>query len=331
MEKFNKRQRREQLQVVAQSSKNWNEKSILTHLKKYVYPTNQEVLTFSEYFFIGVGTILFLAGVMFFFAYNWADLHKFAKLGIIQGGLIAVGIGSLFIQKREFSIKIVLTVLSFLTGVLFAVFGQIYQTGADAYDLFLMWCFAITIWVVISNFPPLWYFYFLLIQTTIILYKVQIARYNADFSSEFILFGCGVLFLITWNILEHFTDKFKQHQWFPKVMILQAFGFITSLITRGIFISRTGDTEIYGIAVATYLVISGGLVFYSFKKQNLFNISVLAISVCTIIYCLLIDTIEAKDAGAFLLISVCIITTSSLVFFLLVHLHKKWNTYATVN
>ena len=37
---------------------------------------------------LAVGQIL--AGIVFFFAFNWADLPPFAKLGVIQAGLFSV-------------------------------------------------------------------------------------------------------------------------------------------------------------------------------------------------------------------------------------------------
>ncbi|WP_315814113.1 hypothetical protein [Paraflavitalea speifideaquila] len=49
-----------------------------------------------------------------------------------------------------------LTAAAVLLGVLMAVFGQVYQTGANAYDLFLSWTIAITLWVVIANFALLY-------------------------------------------------------------------------------------------------------------------------------------------------------------------------------
>ena len=44
---------------------------------------------------------------------------------------------------------------TFLIGTLFAVFGQIYQTGADAYDLFLGWTLFTILWAVAIRFAPL--------------------------------------------------------------------------------------------------------------------------------------------------------------------------------
>jgi uncharacterized membrane protein len=41
-------------------------------------------------------------------------------------------------------------------GVLQAVFGQIYETGADSYVLFLIWALLIIGWVAIGGYAPLW-------------------------------------------------------------------------------------------------------------------------------------------------------------------------------
>lgn len=325
----NKRsEHREKLQVIARSSKNWEEQNILSSLKKWVYPTKKEILTFSEFFLIGIGTVLFLAGIIFFFAYNWEYLSKFQKLGLVQLGLLSIGIGSLFINKRTFSLQICLTVLSVLTGVLFAVFGQIYQTGANVYDLFLVWCFAITIWVVISNFPPLWYFFFVLIQTTTILYKFQVARYNANFSSELIVAVFGIVFFIAWVFLSKKTDKFKNHNWFEKALLIQVFFSLTSLISRGFWSKRL--SEMYPIAILVYLVFCGALFFYSYKEKNLFNITLFALSICGIIYSFLTRFLtKGHDyIGNFFLLSFLIIGISSGVFYGLIQLHKKWNRYA---
>ena len=35
------------------------------------------------------GVMAVLAGITAFFAYNWAGLHKFAKFGLLEGGIVA--------------------------------------------------------------------------------------------------------------------------------------------------------------------------------------------------------------------------------------------------
>ena len=45
--------------------------------------------------------------------------------------------------------------LSLLTGALLALSGQVYQTGADTFELFAWWAVLILPWVLVSRFSPL--------------------------------------------------------------------------------------------------------------------------------------------------------------------------------
>ena len=49
-----------------------------------------------------------------------------------------------------------LTGCSVLVGALLAVYGQVYQTGADAWQLFAGWAALIAGWAVAGRFVPLW-------------------------------------------------------------------------------------------------------------------------------------------------------------------------------
>ena len=140
---------REDIQIITRHS-NWSEKSIDNILKKDIYSDKQSWHKFLRLFFISLGVGFTTAGIIFFFAYNWADLHKFIKIGLIEGLIISLTLVILF-SKISLDIKnILFTGTSILVGVLFAVFGQIYQTGANAYDFFLGWTMFITIWVFVS-------------------------------------------------------------------------------------------------------------------------------------------------------------------------------------
>ncbi len=100
-----------------------------------------------------IGVAHVLAGVVFFFAYNWADLAKAIKFGLLFGG-IAISVTTwLFagIDSRPGQISGVIATV--LTGVLMAVFGQIYQTGADAYELFASWAILVLPWMLVSRNP----------------------------------------------------------------------------------------------------------------------------------------------------------------------------------
>ena len=173
---------REDIQIITRHS-NWSEKSIDNILKKNIYSDKDSWLKFLRLFFISLGVGFTTAGIIFFFAYNWADLHKFIKIGFIEGLIIISTLVILF-SKISLDVKnILLTGTSILVGVLFAVFGQIYQTGANAYDFFLGWTMFITIWVFVSNYAPLWLVFITLINTTLILYSQQVAQ---DWSEVFV-------------------------------------------------------------------------------------------------------------------------------------------------
>mgnify|MGYP002247720917 CR=1 FL=1 len=106
--------------------------------RQALYADKKQWNQFLSSFFIWQWALGFtVAGIIFFFAYNWEELPKFAKLGIVEVLLVASVLLATFTHWNKLVKQILLTGATFLIGTLFAVFGQIYQTGADAYDLFL--------------------------------------------------------------------------------------------------------------------------------------------------------------------------------------------------
>ena len=101
------------------------------------------------------GCALLLAGIIFFFAYNWAAMGRFLKLGLIETGIIVCIVASHLRGTTRLSGKVLLLSGSVLVGVLLAVYGQTYQTGADAFELFIGWAVLILGWVIISDFAAL--------------------------------------------------------------------------------------------------------------------------------------------------------------------------------
>ena len=86
----------------------------------------------------------------------WDELPKFAKLGMVEVLLATSVLLAVFTRWSTLVKQVLLTGATFLTGTLFAVFGQIYQTGADAYHLFLGWTLFTFLWAVAIRFAPLW-------------------------------------------------------------------------------------------------------------------------------------------------------------------------------
>jgi len=122
---------------------------------------------------LAVGQIL--AGIVFFFAFNWADLPPFAKLGLIQGGIVLCVAGAWVGRANRLAWETLLTAAAVLVGVLLAVFGQIYQTGADAYTLFVGWALLILPWVALSRALVPWVLWLAVVGVGGATYAAQIA------------------------------------------------------------------------------------------------------------------------------------------------------------
>ncbi len=89
---------------------------------------------------LGLSGVLSLsAGVVFFVAANWAAIGIFGRFALLQALLVAAGATALARPPPERTGKLALLAAFILTGALLALHGQTYQTGADAYELFLAW------------------------------------------------------------------------------------------------------------------------------------------------------------------------------------------------
>ena len=144
------------LHIVSRFS-NWQATDLETSFRENdIYANQNDWSKFIKFFLMSLGIAFLVSGVIFFFAYNWASLHKFIKLGLVQVLLIAM-VGVAVFSKWNKNVRgIILLGAGMLVGALFAVFGQIYQTGANAYDFFFGWTVFIALWVFVSNFGPLW-------------------------------------------------------------------------------------------------------------------------------------------------------------------------------
>lgn len=309
---------RDDIQIISRYS-NLSEKSIDKILKEKIYSDKESWLKFLRLFFISLGVSFTTAGILFFFAYNWADLHKFIKIGLIEG-LIIITTLIVLVSKLSLDIKnILLTGSSILVGVLFAVFGQIYQTGANAYDFFLGWLLFITLWVAISNFAPLWLVFITLINTTLILYSQQVAH---DWSEVFLftlLFVINIFFLIVSLFGHKFIREIKPPVWFTNLLALAAVSFSTIGITIGIF-AEIQPSFFVLIAITALLYFYG--IKYGLKEKSGFYLSIIPFSLIVIISGLLIHF--SDGAAMFFIVSLFVIGSVTFVIKNLIDLQKKW-------
>ena len=102
-------------------------------------------------FFLLFSVIFLIAGVTSFTAYNWENMSNIEKLAV-PSVLIVVGLVAYLFLKKEIYKNLAIFFSSFMIGTLFAVYGQVYQTGADVWILFRNWAIFLIIPMVATGY-----------------------------------------------------------------------------------------------------------------------------------------------------------------------------------
>ncbi len=131
---------------------------------------------------LALGSGLFVAGLFFLLAWNWDSLGRLEKLSVPAAAVALAAGAAARLGVDRLAGKVLLTAASLLVGALLAVFGLVYQTGADPYGLFLAWAALILPWVLVARFPWLWLLLVALVDTSVILYAGQVL--DAETSEE---------------------------------------------------------------------------------------------------------------------------------------------------
>jgi len=315
-----KKIQREDIQIIGRHS-NLTEKGVAKALKENVYNDKQAWQKFFQLLFISLGVGFTVSGIVFFFAYNWTDLHKFVKIGIAEG-LVVVATVLVLLPKMNNNIRnIILAGASVLVGALFAVYGQIYQTGANAYDFFLAWTIFVTLWVAVSNFSPLHLLYLVLINTTFILYSQQVAKW-AGFPVLTSLFIFNSIVLISAIVLSKYKKTVNIPNWLLNIVALSCIVSATIGIIIGIF-DQFGQYETSFIVLILTTIPTFALgIWHGVKTKNGFYLSAIPFSLIVIVSALLFKV--SFDLGMLLFVSIFVVVSVTLIIRTLIKFQKEW-------
>ncbi|MFD2246390.1 DUF2157 domain-containing protein [Pontibacter ruber] len=313
---------RELIYSIARHS-NWRATGIGAWLRReQVYATPHDWIKFLRLFLLGLGGSFLIAGIIFFFAYNWADMHKFVKLGLLELLVIGVTLAAVFTKLSSTVKNVLLTGSTMLVGVLFAVFGQIYQTGANAYDFFLGWTMCVVLWVVIARFQPLWLIFLALLNTTFILYTQQVATHWSFAVVLDLLFILNAAAVVIWEMLAARGRINVQHRWFPRIVGLAAITAITVSMISILFASIRED---YGLAYLLGAAMYGSGLWYGLRVRELFYLTAIPFSGIAFFTALLLRIGEQVPEFMFLLATLFVIGSITLLIQYLAKLNRQWN------
>ncbi|EPG73009.1 membrane protein, PF09925 family [Leptospira fainei serovar Hurstbridge str. BUT 6] len=257
-------------------------------------PTLAEWIKFARIGFLALGSVLFASGVIFFFAYNWTGMHRFSKLGLIAGSLSAVSIASFFQKKESYSYQAFLFTAAILTGVLLAVYGQIYQTGANSVDLLIGWTFLSLGFAVAGNSAPLWLLWIVLLNSTIQLYGKQILfrDENPYLYATALLINIG--FIAVYEITRNRNEPKESAAWFPNSVGVIAFYFVIWGSIFSIFRDQKGIGDF--IMIGLSILFSVGIYFvYRRMIRRLGMLAIALLSGITLVFSLIVRHFDWDD------------------------------------
>lgn len=235
-----------------------------------------------------VGISLVLSGVVYFFAYNWEKLTKLVKLGSIELVMAACLAGAVYRGLSRPSGQMLLLCASVLVGVFWAAFGQVYQTGADAYTLFLAWSVMISGFVVLSNFAPLWVVWLVVTNTFITLYWFQAVVPPPDRENQIlsILTLFNLAFLALREVFAARGAPWLVNRWTRGVLVLTVVGLTIGPMVTVVLVERPHiSISTVQAAALGYGVLAVFFWFYRYKAPDMFVLGLAALAVSVVAEC----------------------------------------------
>ncbi len=238
--------------------------------------------------FLGIlGCLFIISGLVFYFAFNWESMSGSYKLRTLEAGIICCMAGAWAFTLSKLSGQLFLTAGCVLVGIFMAVFGQIYQTGADNYELFAVWALLIIPFVLISQFAALWYLWLVIINLAIGFYWLQAATISIDawYFLFFILIVLNGCFLALREFAQNKQIARCQGRWHRILLVLNILIIAMPPIINLIWSNGGGEWENgYLIASALLgLIVHGVFIYYyRFKTCDMWAVGATIASLCII-------------------------------------------------
>lgn len=236
-----------------------------------------------------LGLALIAVSFLYLIAANWWMLPDQVRLAIPMLALLCSAIASVAFRERNWLQQSLDALSGLMLGISLAVIGQIYQTGADSYQLFLLWAVLLLPWLYRPNIGIF----------TMLCVVSQLALYFY-FKQSFWMVRAEGLYLLGLNLLTAVSFAFAI-RYYPLLRYL----FIAFIIVISIssMMQFTHHFELIYLAASLILPIAAAVYFYC-KHQALKTILLiagLAGSLSLWLFELVDDQLTNSAAGLFIL------------------------------
>ncbi|MGD8796662.1 MAG: DUF2157 domain-containing protein [Thiohalophilus sp.] len=292
-----------------------------------ITPLKQSWRNFIDLLLLWLGSLSLVFSVMFFIAYNWDDIGRFAKFGMVEVLIVLAVLGYWKLGERRVVGQVSLVAATIFLGVLLALYGQTYQTGADPWQLFMNWALLSLPWVLVGRFSVLWIVWLALVNLSIILY---FRAFPAGFGLLF-HWGTGMLWgLFLLNILAQALWELAARRWtwldqrWAVRLIAVVAGYAITWLTMMAIFDWEDVTPVAGFMWLIWIVAM--VYIYQFLIRDLFMLTGCCLSAIIVVTSFLSKHLlmQAEATGALLIMAFLVIGMGAVSIIWLKKVHHRW-------
>ena len=157
---------------------------------------NQKMMTKTSYL---IGIIFWLSAIIYFFAANWGGLDRYEKIILIVILMILFyGLSFVFSKWKQHQQDVGAWIFwggSIAFGVAVALLGQVYNSHADSYTLFLIWLIPSALLAVFTRYPIFFIQSYILLNLTVYSYFFPINSWLPRNDTEDTMIILGIILL----------------------------------------------------------------------------------------------------------------------------------------
>lgn len=288
-------------------------------------PTLPDWRRFVDILLLLLGAALSVSGIFFFFAYNWADMPRLAKFGLIEAAILLAVALAAYRGLGSLAGKVALLAAALLVGVLQAVFGQIYQTGADSYMLFLIWALLIAGWVAIGGYAPLWLLLLALLNLSLSFYWSQVLG-TSDTALYLALAALNAAWLLAWEFARSRRIAWLNGRWMPRVVALLPLALLV-IVTIGYIFASSYEFErdaLLPLAPIAYLLYTLFTLFFYYRYvRDLFMLAAAALGLIIVVTAIGLQVTDFRFEG-YLVLSALIVGQTAVLVYALRAVARRW-------
>ena len=243
--------------------------------------------------FVGFGLIMWIAA-------NWDDLGRMQKFGLVGG---AFGLACLAAMAHR-ALRIPGALVAFCAiGGLFALFGQVYQSGSDPWTLFALWAALGLPLAIAARHDAVWLPWTVVAFTAIPLWTVTVSGSDWAVPSAIALgvWLAGAAITAALWLLNHRTSG--ESHWSFRLAAISTIGLITSIALPAIFAgSMRGDVVLGGLlALGGIIAVMAMLTPMEFGVMAVAGMAIDAMLISLLVKLVAVDT-RSFEPVSFLLI-----------------------------